>query len=150
MMGKSLGGDIATGFFSKGSFDLRKEGFTGKMIEVSSEIFAKGFRHLKLKWAFLTKTKFLESYDTVIFSGDCLSAVKNCKKETKKIYYCHTPPRYLYDLKYLYLQKMPFYVRPVFEVLSYIFKKMYERDIQQMDLILTNSENTRQRIKDFL
>ncbi len=120
------------------------------MIEVSSEIFAKGFRHLKLKWAFLTKTKFLEEYDTVIFSGDCLSAVKNCKKETKKIYYCHTPPRYLYDLKYLYLQKMPFYVRPVFEVLSYVFKKMYERDIKQMDLILTNSENTRQRINDFL
>jgi hypothetical protein len=41
MMGKALGADIATGFFSKGSFDLRKEGFTGKMIEVSSEIFAK-------------------------------------------------------------------------------------------------------------
>jgi glycosyltransferase involved in cell wall biosynthesis len=150
MMGKALGADIATGFFSKGSFDLRKEGFTGKMIEVSSEIFAKGFRHLKLKWAFLTKTKFLDDYDTVIFSGDCLSAVRNCNKNTKKIYYCHTPPRYLYDLKYLYLQKMPFYVRPVFEILSYVFKKMYERDIKQMDLILTNSENTRQRIKDFL
>ncbi len=150
MMGKALGADIATGFFSKWSFDLRKEGFTGKMIEVSSEIFAKGFRHLKLKWAFLTKTKFLENYDTVIFSGDCISAVRNCRTDTKKIFYCHTPPRYLYDLKDIYLAKIPWYMRPAFQVLSYIFKKMYERDIKQMDLILTNSQNTKDRIKKFL
>lgn len=150
MMGKTLGADIATGFFSKGSFDLRKEGFTGKMIEVSSEIFAKGFRHLKLKWAFLTKTKFLKEYDTVIFSGDCISAVRNCNKNTKKVFYCHTPPRYLYDLKHIYLGKLPFYMRPIFHIVSYFFKKMYERDIKQMDVILTNSRNTQIRIKKFL
>jgi hypothetical protein len=73
------------------------------MISVSSEIFKKGFRHIKLKIAFLFKTKFLKEYDTVIFSGDSISAVRNCKKTTKKIYYCHTPPRYLYDLNELYL-----------------------------------------------
>ena len=150
MMWKALKADIATGFFSKGSFNLRKEWFTGKMIEVSSEIFAKGFRHLKLKWAFLTKTKFLDDYDTVIFSGDCISAVRNCRKDTKKIFYCHTPPRYLYDLKHIYLAKIRFYMRPAFQILSYFFKKMYERDIKQMDLILTNSQNTKDRIKKFL
>ena len=150
MMWKALNADIATGFFSKGSFDLRKEWFTGKMIEVSSEIFAKWFRHLKLKWAFLTKTKFLEEYNTVIFSGDSISAVRNCGDKQKKIYYCHTPPRYLYDLKHIYLAKIPFYMRPAFQVLSYIFKKMYERDIKKMDLILTNSQNTKDRIKKFL
>jgi len=41
MMGKILNADIASGFFSKGSFDLRYEGFKGKMIAVSSEIFKK-------------------------------------------------------------------------------------------------------------
>lgn len=150
MMWKALGADIATGFFSKGSFDLRKEGFTGKMIEVSSEIFAKGFRHIKLKFAFLFKTKFLEEYDTVIFSGDSISAVRNCGDKQKKIYYCHTPPRYLYDLKHIYLAKIPFYMRPAFQILSYFFKKMYEKDIKKMDLILTNSKNTQERIKKFL
>jgi hypothetical protein len=38
------------------------------MIEVSSETFKKGYRHLKLKQAFLFNTKFLADYDTVIFS----------------------------------------------------------------------------------
>ncbi len=150
MMWKALKSDIASGFFSAGSFDLKKEGFQWKMISVSSEIFAKWFRHIKLKFAFLFKTKFLQNYDTVIFSWDCISAVRNCRKDTKKIYYCHTPPRYLYDLRSIYLKKVPVLLRPIFNLVSYVFKAMYERDINKMDLILTNSKNTQTRIKQFL
>jgi hypothetical protein len=86
----------------------------------------------------------------VIFSGDSISAVRNCDKNTKKIYYCHTPPRYLYDLKEIYIKKVPFLLRPVFLFVSYIFRKMYESDIKKMDVILTNSINTQKRIKKFL
>jgi len=150
MMAKILGADLASGFFSKWSFDLRREWFKWKIISVSWEIFAKWFRHIKLKLAFLFKTDFLNNYDTVIFSWDCISAVRNCNKNIKKIYYCHTPPRYLYDLRDKYLKKVPFLLKPVFNLLSYIFRKMYEYDIKQMDLILTNSENTRSRLKKFL
>ena len=150
MMAKSLKSDLASWFFSAGSFDLRKEWFEGKMISVSSEIFKKGFRHIKLKIAFLFKTWFLKKYDTVIFSGDSISAVRNCTKKTKKIYYCHTPPRYLYDLNSLYLGKVPTVLRPIFKLWFYIFRKAYERDIKKMDLILTNSINTQKRIKRFL
>jgi len=84
------------------------------MIAVSSEIFKKGFRHLKLKWAFLFRTKFLRTYDIVVFSGDCISAVRNCKAGAKKIYYCHTPPRYLYDLYDLYIGKVPVLLKAFF------------------------------------
>ncbi len=150
MMAKALKADLASWFFSKWSFDLRKEWFNWKMISVSSEVFKKWFRHLKLKWSFLFNTKFLSEYNTVIFSWDSISAVKNCDENTKKIYYCHTPPRYLYDLRESYLEKVPFILKPAFNLLSYFFKKMYESDISKMDLILTNSENTRKRIKSFL
>ena len=150
MMAKALEADLASGFFSKWSFDLRKEWFKWKMISLSNEVFKKWFRHFKLKFAFLFKTKFLKEYDTVIFSGDSISAVRNCDKNTKKIYYCHTPPRYLYDLKEIYIKKVPFLLRPVFLFVSYIFRKMYESDIKKMDVILTNSINTQKRIKKFL
>lgn len=149
-MAKALESDLASGFFSAGSFDLRKEGFEGKMISVSSEIFKKWLRHIKLKFAFLFKTKFLQDYDTVIFSGDSISAVRNCRKDTKKVYYCHTPPRYLYDLNELYLWKVHTFVRPVFQLAFYFFRKAYERDIKKVDLILTNSINTQTRIKKYL
>ena len=150
MMWKALDADIASGFFSSWSFDLKKEWFKWKIIQVSSEIFAKWFRHIKLKFSFLFKTKFLKEYDTVIFSWDCITAVRNCNNNTKKIYYCHTPPRYLYDLKELYLRKIPFLIKPIFSLISYIFRKMYEADIKSIDLILCNSENTKKRIKQFL
>jgi glycosyltransferase involved in cell wall biosynthesis len=76
--------------------------------------------------------------------------VRNCKKTTKKIYYCHTPPRYLYDLNELYLWKVHAFARPIFKIAFYIFRKAYERDIKKVDLILTNSINTQKRIKTFL
>ena len=150
MMAKALKSDLASGFFSKWSFDLRTEWFNWKLISVSSEIYKKWFRHIKLKLAFLFNTKFLKNYKTVIFSWDSISSVRNCWKDTKKIYYCHTPPRYLYDLRELYSKKVPYILRPIFSILSYIFKKMYESDISKMDLILTNSINTQKRIKLFL
>jgi len=150
MMAKLLKSDIASGFFSKGSFDLEKEGFTGKKYALSSEIFAKWFRHLKLKFAFLFRTGFLKQYDTVIFSGDCVSAVRNTKKSQQKIYYCHTPPRYLYDLHDLYVQKVPKLLRWAFVLACKIFRSMYESDIKKMDFVLTNSKNTQERLKKFL
>lgn len=150
MMWKILKSDIASGFFSKGSFDLKKEWFNGKLISISDEIFAKGFRHIKLKIAFLFKTKFLKEYEIVVFSWDCISAVRQLNNNQKKIYYCHTPPRYLYDLREVYLKKINIFLKPVFIILSYIFRKMYEYDIKKMDLILTNSENTKDRLKKFV
>jgi hypothetical protein len=105
---------------------------------------------LKLKFAFLFKTGFLSEYDTVIFSGDSISAVRNCSYKQKKIYYCHTPPRYLYDLHELYVQKVPTLMRPIFKIACRVFRFMYERDIKKMDVILTNSKNTQARIEKFL
>ncbi len=150
MMWKTLNADIASGFFSSWSFDLRKEGFTGKMISVSSEVFTKWFRHIKLKYNFMFYTSFLKEYDVILFSWDSISAARNCKKESKKIYYCHTPPRYIYDLHNLYLKKVPTLMRPAFKISCYIFKLLYEKDLKKMDLILTNSLNTQSRIKRYL
>lgn len=150
MMWKTLKADIASWFFSAGSFDLRKEWFDGEMIALSSEVFTKWFRHIKLKLSFFFKTKFLTNYDIVLFSGDSIAAVHNCSKNTKKIYYCHTPPRYIYDLHSLYLQKVPGYLRPVFRLGCKVFWYLYERDIKKMDVILTNSLNTQKRIQTYL
>ena len=149
-MGKALDADIASGFFSEWSFNLRENGFKWKMIPVSSEIFKKWFRHIKLKYAFLFNTGFLKDYDNVLFSWDCISAIRQCSNKSKKIYYCHTPPRYLYDLHYLYLQKVPLLIKPIFKIFCAVFKYMYEKDISRIDMILTNSINTQNRLQKFL
>ncbi len=150
MMWKVLKSDIASGFFSSGSFDLRKEGFSGKMIALSSEVYKKGLRHLILKYTFLYKTSFLKSYDIVLFSGDSISWVRNCRPDSLKIYYCHTPPRYIYDLHDLYKRRIAWYKRIFFVIGCRIFRFLYERDISKMDIIVTNSKNTQERIRKYL
>lgn len=150
MMWKALNADIASGFFDKNSFNLRENGFKWKMIEVSSPIFKKWFRHLKLKLAFIFKTKFLKEYDNVIFSWDSLSWIRNCRKDAQKIYYCHTPPRYMYDQYERYISRVNPVLKPIFVLLVKFFRFLYERDIKKCDLILTNSINTQKRIKKFL
>ncbi|EKE27772.1 MAG: glycosyl transferase group 1 [uncultured bacterium (gcode 4)] len=149
LMAKVLDTDLASGFFDKWSYDLREQWFEWKMIEISSPIFKKWFRHIKLKWAFLFKTKFLKDYKNVIFSWDCLGAVRNCPKNVKKYYYCHTPPRYIFDQKEVYLSKVPLLIRPIYLILLKLFKNMYLSDISKMDVIFTNSKTTQARIKFF-
>jgi len=97
MMANALNADIASGFFSEWSYDLRKQGFTGKMIPLMSPWFLhdfswlpakmafvlkNGLRHFGLKWAFSRNAKKLKKdYDIIIMSGDCLSAVKHFKRK---------------------------------------------------------------------
>ena len=107
LMAQAIGADLISGFFSDGSFDPRELGFTGNMIALGQPVFAKGLRHEVLRYRFVHQTQFLIEYDTVIFSGNCLEAVRNCRADAKKIYYCHTPPRYIFDLRDSYLAKLP-------------------------------------------
>ena len=150
MMGKILKADLASWFFHKNSFDPKKEWFKWKMITISSEIFKKWLRHIKLKIAFFFKTKFIREYETVIFSGDCTIAIRNTTMEQKKIFYCHTPPRYIFDRNDWYYKKIPFILRPIFKLLIWYFRKLYLDDIKKFDLVLTNSKNTQERIKKYI
>ncbi|GAB0174367.1 MAG: glycosyltransferase [Candidatus Altimarinota bacterium] len=149
LMAKTLNADLVSGFFSEGSFDPRELGFKGKMISLGKPVFMKGVRHMVLKWRFFWHAKTLRNYDIVIFSGDCLGALKHMRHDSKKLYYCHTPPRYLYDFKERYLEKMPWYIRPVFSLIFSFFSKIYERNLRKFDAIYTNSENVKKRLLEY-
>lgn len=176
LLAKSLDADLISGFFDEWSLDPREVGFEGKIIEITKPGFAffdkksyqkektkdrtfltgtgfilmKWLRHFALKLAILFQTKILKNYDTVIFSWDWIWAIRNCREDAKKIYYCHTPPRYLYDQKEVYYSKVPTILKPAYIFACYIFEKLYRKDFSKMDVILTNSLNVKERIKKFL
>ncbi len=149
LMAKTLDADLIAGFFSEGSFDPRELGFKGKMIPLGKPVFAKGIRHMVLKWRFFMKARVLKKYDIVIFSWDCLGAQRHVRKKAKKLYYCHTPPRYLYDLRERYLSKLPWYSRPVFAAAFSFFSSIYKKNLSKFDAIYTNSENVKKRLHDY-
>lgn len=108
-----------------------------------------GFRHFGLKWAFsMNVRKLRDTYDTVILSGDCLSATRHF--EGKKIlYYCHTIPRYLFDQREQYEQKVPKIILYPYRLLTSLFRRAYLHDLSKIESLLTNSKNTQKRIKTF-
>lgn len=146
LMAKSLNADLITGFFSEWSFDPRELGFDGKMIPLGKPVFRKGIRHLVLKWRFFWKARILNEYDLVIFSGDCLGALRHVRPDAKRVYYCHTPPRYLYDFRAKYLTGLSWISRPFFRVAFSYFSWIYEKHLRVFDTLFTNSQNTHDRL----
>jgi len=108
------------------------------------------WRQLKLSLAFSSKTQFIKDYENVIYSGFYAPlAVKN-HPYGSNIIYCHTPPRFIYDQHDFYINSLPVGMGFMLSHFVSYLRPIYEKAIDKMDIIITNSENTRQRIKHFL
>jgi glycosyltransferase involved in cell wall biosynthesis len=167
MAAKAAGADLAAAYFDEGSFDLAAMGFSGRKIAFSRRLFPESgafpsgirwvferlfsrvlpgkirriLRYLHFTLAVRSRTAFLGKYDTVVFSGDTLGAVRNCQKSALKICYFHSIPRYLFDQKALYLAKVPFWLRPAYRVARYFSIRAFFRDLSQIDRIYVNGKN---------
>jgi glycosyltransferase involved in cell wall biosynthesis len=149
LMAKSLGADLISGFFSEGSFDPRELGFEGAMIALGKPVFAKGIRHLTLIQRFRKKAKMLREYDIVILSGNCLDALRHIREDAKVYYYCHTPPRYLFDFREIYVSRFPAILHPFINRVFDYQAKRYIQSLDRFDTIFTNSKNTHDRLLHF-
>lgn len=101
----------------------------------------------QLWWAFSNFPRCAPAW--TIFSGS-LSLLAHKRIFGQKILYCHTPPRLLYDQERNFLRLTPWYQRWALRLLMILYKKAYARAIQDMDLIIANSNNVQQRIKSYL
>lgn len=149
LMAKALGADLISGFFSEGSFHPRELGFEWAIIPLGAPVFRKWIRHLVLRERFRKKAYVLADYDIVIFSGNCLGALKHVRADAKVYYYCHTPPRYLFDFREQYMDKFPRIIRPI---MNWIFNrqaKEYIAQLERFDMVFTNSINTHDRLLHF-
>jgi glycosyltransferase involved in cell wall biosynthesis len=68
----------------------------------------------------------------------------------KNLYYCHTPPRFAYDLLDYYLQAMPRWQRPALRALAALTRVKYAAAMEKMDVVIANSENVKQRLSRYL
>ena len=109
-----------------------------------------GWESIKMLWCFQHRTAFIEDYDVCIFSGiySLAAALKNTPK--RSIYYCHTPPRFVYDLRQYYRDQAAFWQRPMLALLRVFVKNRYERSLVLMEKVLSNSENVQKRLQNYL
>lgn len=141
--------DLAYGQFMPQSFDLSE--FKGNRIDLKATApDVLGAHTFKRLWAFCKKTKFLKDYPKVIYSGVYAPLAVRNHPNGKNIFYCHTPPRFLYDLKDYYISTVPLWRRVRFLNLHMlIFQPLYEDALKRMDVIVVNSHNVRKRVKKY-
>ncbi|WP_375574455.1 glycosyltransferase [Paracidovorax oryzae] len=110
-----------------------------------------GWRTLKVLRAFSgPQAQFLDQYDWAIFSGVLAPVAVRHRRGRRNLYYCHTPPRFVYDLRAYYQQKFAPPLRPALAVLAAYLKRRYESSVAEMDMVIANSENVRGRLLQYL
>jgi len=140
--------DLAFGHRTDDSFDLTE--LPGYCINLKTESPLIFWRTLKRFYAFRRKTRLLQNYKTVIYSGQNAPLAVINHLEGRNIYYCHTPPRSLYDLRETHLASQPPLGKLAHILYNAFFQPRYESAIQKMDVVVANSKNVQSRIKKFL
>lgn len=112
----------------------------------------KGWKTIKTLATFLLGKVFDKKYAWAIYSGDYapLAILRNRKTAKKNILYCHSIPRSIYDLKERKLAEKSFIERMAFRAMCAVLKSLYEPSIRKMDVVVSNSENVRRRIKEYV
>lgn len=88
--------------------------------------------------------------EVALFSGSYAPLAAAGMDHVRTIYYCHSPPRFLYDQRAFFLQRLPVWQRPGFLALCAYFRRGYEDAIRRMDRVVCNSENVRGRLRRYL
>ncbi|MEJ8293831.1 glycosyltransferase [Delftia tsuruhatensis] len=104
-------------------------------------------RILESMWCFRFRSQCLRDANQVIYSGFYAPLAVYSQRGGLRIYYCHTVPRFAYDLYADEIRKLPFLLRPLYALFMWWFRGRYEAAIRRMDKILVNSENVRKRLK---
>ncbi len=145
---RGLGCDLTTGDITKDSFPLEK--LPGAITNLRANTIWPGLKTWRLARAFTRKTSHLSNYYSVLYSGVAAPLAIAHHDNGRNVFYCHTPPRFLYDKQDHYLKQLPPPARWVLRALNHWFRPRYEKAVQRMDLVVANSRNIQARIQHYL
>lgn len=147
LLQQALGGHICVAYTEEENL-LGYEASTVKCISKKQTI--PGFPTLDGLWSFLTKTKFLQPHTgSIIFSGSNAVLAARNHPAGKNILYCHTIPRFAYDMRNFYRARLPYWKRLLFDALCLTTRASYRYSLTKMDVILVNSRNVQERLKKY-
>lgn len=99
---------------------------------------------------FRFRSRRLAQARAVLYSGFYAPMAVHQQKAGLKVYYCHTIPRFAYDLYGASRAGFPWVLRGLFGCFAAVVRWQYQKAIDQMDVVLVNSENVRRRLKHFV
>ncbi len=113
--------------------------YTRPMGRIPEAIFC--FRH---------RTAFLEDAESVLYSGFYAPFAVHRQRHGRRVHYCSTPPRFAYDMREFYLDRMAPPARPAAVAFFDHVRRHYEASVARMDVVIANSQNVRGRLRMFL
>jgi len=136
---KGFNADIYTGFVDrKNTFSEIKD---FNIIEIGRDL-PEGLRNIYLMKKFSELQ--VRGYDLYIFSGTfCISAVE---KHKPNLLYCHTPPRFMYDLKDWFMENSGIMKKILLKLLIWYMKPKDQYYMRKFDKIMVNSEHVKKRL----
>ncbi len=105
-------------------------------------------RNLALAMQFSASSRLLRPFPVRVFSGAAAPFAAEVGTGGRNIYYCHTPPRFLYDQRRHFSAGIERSL-PGRLALNW-YQRGYEAALDRMDVIIANSETVRGRIKRYL
>lgn len=86
----------------------------------------------------------------VLFSGNFAPLAVPSQRSGPNVFYCHTPPRFLFDLKDPFRREIFPGMRPFWDLALRAYRRSFVGAVARMDLVIANSENVRTRIQRYL
>jgi len=149
-LGRAVGADLAYGFRAGGHPYFREPYDAGREFSLDARSRVRVWKQARLVRAFTRKTGFVRGYRTALYSGFYAVCAANRHPAARNVYYCHTPPRFLYDQQALFLEQAGVLGRPVLQGFDRWYRPQYEAAVARMDCVLTNSRNVRERVRAHL
>ena len=148
---RSIGADLLFGYRTTDTFEDGMFPPAFRDLYLPKILQRRGLRVLALAAAFSRERRAAARYETRIFSGVVSPfAAPPLNAPGRNIFYCHTPPRFLYDLRASYDAEGSAVRRLASRVLKPVFQRQYEATVARMHTIVANSQNVRKRIADYL
>lgn len=85
-----------------------------------------------------------------MFSGSNAPLGVHRSQADRNYYYCHTPPRFVYDLAEYYQSTLPWPQAQVVKRFAEYVKARYEPAVKAMDQVFCNSANVQKRLSQYL
>ncbi|MFC2167277.1 glycosyltransferase [Acidobacteriota bacterium] len=141
-LAEAFDADIFTGFVdSEKTYDITNY----RVHELSKPIRNPVFKIITLHNKF--KKLRLKGYDAVILIGT--TSLAAAEHNHPNIWYCNTPVRHLYSQRDWFIKQISPLQRIVLRIFHYWLKPTDQRNVRQVDKIVCNSENIKDRIKRF-
>lgn len=95
------------------------------------------------------KLNLKNKYDFYIIDGDW--AMSGAVNNKPNLWYVHSPIREIWDLyKYIRQNMVPWLLRPIFDLWVFYNRHLNKKYTKEVNIIVCNSNNTKNRIKKFL